>query len=129
MDPILFSLGALTATCHAIACLRSLRHRKLSKDRGRVPFPVISPPGSVLGLVHSQCVYHTEEKTHVNTMWVKLAVDTHVPSGTLLIALPGLAHAVPTMAPDEVLLLLSSDDGETETQDLRHLDNSAQLTN
>lgn len=52
-----------------------------------------------------------------------------MPSGTLLIALPGLAHAVPTMAPDEVLLLLSSDDGETETQDLRHLDNSAQLTN
>lgn len=33
----------------------------------------------------------------------------------------------PMMAPDEVLLLLSSDDGETETQDLRHLDNITQL--
>lgn len=83
----------------------------------------------MLGIVHSQCVCHTEEKTHVDTMWVKPVVDTHVPSGTTLIALPGLAHAAPMMAPDEVLLLLSSDDGETETQDLRHLDNSTQLTN
>lgn len=69
---------------------------------------------------------HTEEKTHANTTRVKLAVVTHGLSGTLLNALPRLAHA-PMMAPDEVLLLLSSDDGETETQDLRHLDNITQL--
>lgn len=50
---------------------------------------------------------HMEEKTCVNTIRVKLAVGTHMPSGTLLVALPGLAHAVPTMALDEVLLLSS----------------------
>lgn len=77
-------------------------------------------------LTASVCVCHTEEKTHANTTRVKLAVVTHGPSGTLLNALPRLAHA-PMMAPDEVLLLLSSDDGEAETQDLRHLDNITQL--
>lgn len=48
-----------------------------------------------------------EEKTCVNTIRVKLAVGTHMASGTLLVAVPRLAHAVPTMALDEVLLLSS----------------------
>lgn len=38
---------------------------------------------------------------------MKLAVGTHMTSGTLLVALPRLAHAVPAMALDEVLLLPS----------------------
>lgn len=48
-----------------------------------------------------------EEKTCVNTMRVKPAVGTHMGSGTLLVAVPRLARAVPAMALGEVLLLSS----------------------
>lgn len=45
----------------------------------------------------------------VITVRTKLAVDTQMPPGALLIALPGLAHALPTGALEEARIFLSSD--------------------